>query len=529
MPRPSSNSILNSLKGRIWLAVSALAVMDCVFGLGAYLAVSFFVTDTFITIFVTFFVLAFATMVFGWWLSNEVTRPIESVTLLAKSLERSPSATLPRTTGSIETDELLQTLHRNGQQLQNLIVLMDDAAAGKIDPSKMSIESADRLSASFQKLVSKVTDSISAKRDLDALRSAVAAISSEVAGVRNGRLNVVFRSDLPQTKEISDALRYLTNRLSSLAGHVQTSTADFEKAAADTRAALRSAVDERDERSSAMSRNTIGTSDVARRTEELLRHLRSVLADAKTVADEFHSANADRPDDDRKAADLRNQVSEASRKAKKLRIRSQSLPHLARVALELSKRSKLIALNSSISGNGSDTTASVALVADEVGAFSTRAEHLCKEIQSAGEGFNGEIAELENEFDSLLNVVPGVSDLVSSALRANERYAAGIHRLAELEGRFAALTIEQAAETEHLKGLVAKLTDDGVTTGLIRESEANVQRLSGIVNGLRDSISDLGIAGPEPRTAAFLPAEAVTQPAASDVLAANPLDLGGDS
>lgn len=524
MPRPSSNSILDSLKGRIWLAVSALAVMNCVFGLGAYLAVSFFVTDAFMTIFITFFVLAFSTMVFGWWLSNEVTRPIESVTLLAKSLERSPSATLPRTTGSTETDELLQTLHRNGQQLQNLIVLMDDAAAGKIDPSRMSIESADRLSASFQKLVSNVTDSISAKQDLDDLRAAVASLSSEVAGVRNGRLNLVVRSDQPQTKEISDALRYLTGRLSSLAGHVQMSTADFEKAATDTRSALRSAGDEREDRAASTSRNTVGANDLTRRSDELLRQLGSVLADVKAIDG---SENSDRPDDDRKAASLGDQVAEAARKAKKLRTRSQTLPHLGRVALELSKRSKLIAINSSIRGNGSDASGSASLVAAEIGSFSTRAEQLCKEIQETGEGFNGEIAELENEFDSLLNVVPGVSGLVSSTLRANEKYAAAMQRLAEFETRFTALTMERAAETEQLKDLVARLSDDSVTTGLIRASEANVQKLTGIFHGLRDSISDLGFPVPQQRSDDFPSADIVTP--ASEVMAANLIDLNGEN
>ncbi|HLA95721.1 MAG TPA: hypothetical protein VK612_08370, partial [Pyrinomonadaceae bacterium] len=195
MARQSTDSILNSLKGRIWLAVSALAILNCVCGLGAYLAVSFLVTDPFLTIFITFFVLAFTTMVFGWWLSNEVTRPIEAVTLLAKSLERSPSATLPRTTGSTETDELLKTLHRNSQQLQNLISLMDDVAAGKTDVATTPLENADRLSSAFQKLVSRVTDSITAKQELDELRTAVERISTDVAGVRNGNLEITIRSE----------------------------------------------------------------------------------------------------------------------------------------------------------------------------------------------------------------------------------------------------------------------------------------------------------------------------------------------
>src|SRR5687768_10021812 len=216
----TSHSITNSLKGRIWIAAVGLAAVNAVFGLGAYLAVSFLGASPAISIFITVSLLAFVTIVFGWWLSNDIARPIETVTLIARSLERSPSATLPRTTGSIETDEILVTLHRSGKQLQNLISIMDDVASGKTEATSMPLETSDKLSASFQRLVSKVTDSISAKKDLDQLQSAVTAISSEISGVRNGRLDLNIRSEQPRTKEIANALRYLTNRLATLTRQV---------------------------------------------------------------------------------------------------------------------------------------------------------------------------------------------------------------------------------------------------------------------------------------------------------------------
>ena len=88
MARYTPNSLLNSLKGKIWLATSALAFFICTFGLISYLIVSFVVNDPFYAVFVPFLFLAFTVMVFGWWLSNEVVSPIEKVSLLAKSLER---------------------------------------------------------------------------------------------------------------------------------------------------------------------------------------------------------------------------------------------------------------------------------------------------------------------------------------------------------------------------------------------------------------------------------------------------------
>jgi hypothetical protein len=269
MQRSRSTSLLDSLKGRIWLAVSGLAVLNCLVGLGAYLLVSFLVADSAATIFVTFFVLAFTTMVFGWWLSNEVMRPIDALTLLAKSLERSPSASLPRTTGASETDELLQSLHRNGQQLQNLTSLMNDAAAGRIDVSKISLESSDKLSAAFQRLASKITDSITAKQDLDMLREAISSLSNDIEGVRNGRLDVTIRTDQPVVKAIADALKYLTSRLATLTSQVQITSMEFERTAADARSALSAAIEAREERSSVNITTGIDLSVTLERSELL--------------------------------------------------------------------------------------------------------------------------------------------------------------------------------------------------------------------------------------------------------------------
>ena len=149
----STDTILNSIKGRIWLAAGALAAVECFGGLGVYVAMTFLGAESIVSVFVGLFFLAFVTIVAGWWLANDVLRPIDSLTLIAKSLERSPNATLPRTTGSRETDELLGTLHRNGRQIQNLILMMDDVAAGRADSVNASLESTDKLGASFQKLL----------------------------------------------------------------------------------------------------------------------------------------------------------------------------------------------------------------------------------------------------------------------------------------------------------------------------------------------------------------------------------------
>ena len=510
MIKPSSSSVLNSLKGRIWLAVSALAILNCLAGLGAYLAVSFFVSDPFITIFVTFFVLAFVTVVFGWWLSNDISRPIESVTLLARSLERNPSATLPRTTGSAETDELLLSLHRSGQQLRNLIIVMDDVAVGKVDSAFKPLEGGDRLSASFQKLVGKVTESITAKRDLDAIQSALASISSDIAGVRNGKLDVQIRSEHPQTKEIVEAVRYLSNKLGDLALQVRSSTFQCEEAASNARSILQSAIARCDERSSIFPRSMLlDASDVSRRGAGLISELSNKIENAEHIRETILVAGSAKPAE--KAAQIRAHVSDTAKKVQKLRDRAQAYTQLSRTARDLSKRSNLIALNASL-GDKSNSSA-VGLVAGELSLLSEKAERLFREISESNEGLNGEIAELEKDFAALSKEAPDFAKLLSASVNANLEFASLLEELSELKEQLKVVSQEQSGESEKIAEVIESVADTTSTTALIRESESSLRALSAITENLKDSIGDISLPPGKVRIPQSYHRPVVTEPA----------------
>jgi len=510
MARQSTDSILNSLKGRIWLAVSALAILNCVCGLGAYLAVSFLVTDPFLTIFITFFVLAFTTMVFGWWLSNEVTRPIEAVTLLAKSLERSPSATLPRTTGSTETDELLKTLHRNSQQLQNLISLMDDVAAGKTDVATTPLENADRLSSAFQKLVSRVTDSITAKQELDELRTAVERISTDVAGVRNGNLEITIRSEHLQTKEIADSLRYLTMRLGQLVRQILSNSAEAEKAATDARKAIQSAIEDREDRTANLSRHI--SADRLNQNNDHFPDLASILSAIETSFRPVDDANPVSGNVTEQINLLHSRISDTAKKVQKLRNRAHTMPQIGRSAQELARRSNLIALNSSIHGSsGSDASSQTsALLCDEIAALSDRTSSLYKEITTMNETITGEIAELENAFSVLSNEIPAivasVADKAEQAAELEKYFA----QLIAIQPKIAVYTTEQSAETDRLTKLLETAAEDRAASVLMRDSDQNIQRLSGFVVDLRESVSDLKSVAAKPKAILIEPTQPET-------------------
>ena len=484
--KPSSRSIMNSLKGRIWLAAGTLAVADCLIGLGAYLVLTFVSADPFLTLFATIVLLTAASLGFGWLLAKDLLRPVEEVALLARSLERSPSASLPRTTGAIETDQLLQTLHKNGQQIRNLISVMDDVAAGKTEAATIPLESSDKLSSSFQKLVAKVTDSISAKNDLDELRAAIARLSSDVSRVRGGQLDLKLKTDQPQTKDIAEALRFLTTRLTGLTQQIYATTSECERAAADARTCLQSSLDAIDQRALGSAAKDLGNDDA--KLDSLLSELSSAVKGSSDLYDNYVADNAASSRVADASLQLKSGVVETGRLVQKLRNRSSVIAQLGRQAQDIAKRSNLIALNVSITSNGMTTPE---VLVSEIENLSDRSEELHRQILLAGESFNSEIAAIEKEIGSLSEFAPDISRSLNASVQVSHSLCEQISRIGELEQQIRDASEASRLESDKLKGIIEKFSDVSVAASMIRESEAGVQRFSTLLSGLRDAVSDL--------------------------------------
>ena len=488
--KSSSRSVINSLKGRIWLAAGTLAVIDCLLGLAAYLILTFLSADPFLTLFGTIVLLTCASLAFGWLLANDLLRPVEEVALLARSLERSPSASLPRTTGAIETDQLLQTLHKNGQQIRNLISLMDDVAAGRTEAATIPLETSDKLSASFQKLVAKVTDSISAKNDLDTLRASIAQLSNDVSRVRSGQLELKVKADQPQTKEIADVLRFLTTRLAGITQQIYATTSECERAAAEARSCLQSSLEAIDERGLGSHVNDVGQNDA--KLDSLLAELSAAVKGSSDLYDGYVADNAASSRVADAAQQLKSGVVETARLVQKLRHRSSAVAQLGRQAQDIAKRSNLIALNVSIASNGST---SPEVLVSEIENLSAKSEELHRQLLLVGESFNSEIAAIEKEIASLSDFAPDINRSLNAGVQISHSLCEQISRIGELEQEIRGASEASRLENDKLRGIIEKVSDVSAAASMVRESEASVQRFSGLLDGLRASVSDLKISG----------------------------------
>ena len=478
MARPISDSILNSLKGRIWLAVAAIAVLNCICGLVAYLTASFFVADPLFSVFATFVLSALTTIAFGWWLSGEVLRPIEKVGLLAQSLERSPATSLPKTTGASETDELLRTLHRNSQQLQNLIGMMDDVAAGKTQTAVAPLQNSDRLSSSFQKLVSKVTDSIDAKRELIALQTAVVRLTREVSSVSGGRLDVSISSDSRETREIAAAFQYLLSRLAEVVQRTQSTAQLARISAGEIKSVLRTAVEADELKTAKLRRASAMLQEAPQRFEAVDLYVTDTISSAERAIAEI-TPLARTAVQHADAVDMvRKQISDCVRRLQKVKGDFAVLPQTAKTAEDLARRCKLVALNTSLGAPGKNKGEN-ALVFDEISSLSARAESVFRELSTLNESLSRDTVDAENTLKAVVARCSEISRDASGGGAVIENLESCILRLKELPKKMHELTHGSWDSTIS--------TEDDNVNRVLADSERTAVQLLGLLDELSSS------------------------------------------
>ena len=484
MSRTSANSLLNSLKGKIWLATSALAFFICTFGVFCYLLVSLIVTDTFYMVFIPFLVLALGAMIFGWWLSNEVVSPIEKVTLLAKSLERGVSGSLPRTTGSTETDELLQTLHRGSRQLQDLVNLMDQVAAGNLNVALAPLQSSDRLSGSFQKLLGKVSESIDAKQKLEKLEAAVAQVSEEISAVRDGNLDANVSADHAGIEIIAVTFNYLLASCGDLTTQARTATVNAKNYGEEIEKIIR---------------------EISRQTESLeIREAFSALKklpqiNARIVEDGNSSIisagkSVEKAGKGKKAAaknlaatgDLRGELQAAVKRAGQFDERLREIAKIAKMLEDLTQRLNLIALNASIytAGSGGNGRAA-SVIGEEIENLAERAAAANRQTTTLKRTLTAEITQINQLLETTVGEIAELSQSAIETGDALDELERGAGQFLNLQNRIAALGGEQSAETEKALRIFSNVVAEIETAGQkLKKAEALAANFGGVFNPL---------------------------------------------
>jgi len=492
MARYTPNSLLNSLKGKIWLATSALAFFICTFGLISYLIVSFVVNDTFYAVFVPFLVLAFTVMVFGWWLSNEVVSPIEKVSLLAKSLERSASTSLPKTSGSAETDELLETLHRQSQQMQKLVNLMDEVSAGNTDIAFTPLQNSDRLTAAFQKLLSKITDSIDARAKLEKLQNSVSQITEEISRIRKYNLDAEITADSKETKEISETLKFLVNHLSELVAQIRDDSANTQASAGDVRRTLQSVIQQSEAKIQEMNQAAFTLKEIPNSVQKISENFSGAVRSANQSIEKARKGTETAQENVQSAAMLRKQLQEAVSRLGRLSEHAQEIGKIAKTVGDLAHRTSTVALNASIqAGDFGESARGFSVVADEIKRIAARAENTNKQISSLNKAMTTDIGEVERFLKSTVKEAANLSKFAVETGNSLGELEKHITQILSLQDQLTADSSEQAAETEKaFQVFIGSIAETEMSVEALKQSEKSVAALVSTLANLLPAVDD---------------------------------------
>lgn len=492
MARPSANSLLNSLKGKIWLATSALAFFICTFGLVSYLMVALLAGDVFYAVFIPFLFLAFTVMVFGWWLSNEVVSPIEKVSLLAKSLERGGAVSLPRTSGSTETDELLQTLHRNNQQIQTLVGLMDKVAGGNLDVALTPLQNSDRLSGSFQKLLAKVSESISAGQDLEKLETAVARLAGEVSAVKNGKFDFETNSDFAATKEISESINSLLRQLNNLAAQVKNQSSEARNSTVEARKSVQAVIQIDENKISRMNEAALALAQIPNSVRKISDGLAVSVVSAQDSIEKARHGTEIAQKNLRAAAGFRRQIQETVKSVGQFDGYSREIAKIGRTIEDMVNRTNLIALNVSIKAvEAEGKNHGFSVLAEELEQLSARAENAGKQILSLNKTFSANISEAEQSLQTAIDEAAQFSEFAAetgNSLSAMEKY---VGNFLKLQQNLVASSGEQNAETEQaFQIFVSSIAESENAVKMLKESENQITRIADCLENLQSAAAN---------------------------------------
>lgn len=453
------------MRGKIRVYLAAFAVFQAAGAFGVYWAALQISSNEWIPIVSVGVTLIVMMAAFGWWLSAKVLMPLEKLTLLAKSIERNPGMSVPNTTGSVETDDLLHTVSRASRQLANFVEMMDEVAAGNTRAALDPLQHSDRLSESFQRFVAKVTDSVDAKKQLDELQQAIVQISGELSGIQRGEM-VRVMNDYRGTRTITDAIRYLIERQALMTGAIVSNAGSLKTLITEGRNRVETALEKGGKSKRSLDNLRTGLDEVLSFGETASKEASAAALVAKEIVTELTAKFAETDQGARSADSVRRQFEAAIHKLRTVGEQTLSINHVARSIQDLSNRTSLVAVNASISTAGERPDSRDALT-NEMKLLAERAEKANRAIAGISDSVvrdvnetNASIQWISTEVGKLITRAEKAEQLVLLALEQMQQLAGCAHASAGNSAELGAKTTAFGGAFRDLAGAIDSLCED---------------------------------------------------------------------
>jgi methyl-accepting chemotaxis protein len=499
MVKTSADSKAGSLKGKIRLATTGLALMIAVCGLAAYY-INLLAGNSFYAVFAPFLLLALTAIFFGGWLANEIVAPVEKVALLAKSMERGVSTSLPKTSGAIETDELLQSIFRLNYQIQTLVASMDEVADGNLEITLSHKNASDRVIQTFQKLLAKVSESIHARQDLEKLQFALANLSEEVSPVKHGNLFAEIETDAEDTKEIAAVLHYLIEQLGDLVSQTKNNSRQIRQLNVEAQKTIREVIRKDETRVQKMTQASVVLKQVPHAAQKILAELSQSSANP-AIEKARHGTQTARKNLSA-VSNLRLQIREAVKFVQSLNERSQEIGKIARTVEDLAQRTKMVALNASVQANElGEKGRGFVVVSEEVERLARRADNMNKQISTLNKSMMAEIGEAENALKATAQEAANLSKFAietDNVLGELEKCVAGF---SNLQSKIREYSSEQSDETEKaFQVFIEGISETENSLLELKEIVAGFPQISLLIENLQFLTEDFKTSSPPAET-----------------------------
>lgn len=494
MTRNSTNYRSGSLKNKVRLTMSALAFFAALCGIGAFSVVNI-LGSSFYAVFLPFVFLSLTIIVFGIWLSNKIAYPVEKVSLLAKSYERGVSTTIPKSSGSAETDELAETIARLGGQIEKLVSSMDEVAGGNLDVVLSPVATTDRISKVFQKLLTKVSESIHAKQDLEKLQKAISNLSDEIAPVKLGNLNAKIKTETTEIREISQTLTYLLEEMTEIVRQVKNGSAEARQFSGDVQKTILEVALSDENRIQEMNQASAKLKQIPDTMQKIFEELSQSNSSGNQSLEKAHQGTEAAQENLNGAGKLRRQIQETVKRIQCLNQRAQEIGKIAKTVDDLAQRTNLVALNASLQANDlGEKGRGVVVVSEEIKRLAERAENTGKQIFALNKTVQAEINETENDLLKMVGEVAHLSKLAietGSALSDAEKYIAGV---LSLQNRINSYTNEQIGEAQQaFQILIQGMSETEKSLPLLRVTANNSGKISALLEDLQSLTVDFKI------------------------------------
>ncbi|MCS6873760.1 MAG: hypothetical protein N2Z23_01255 [Pyrinomonadaceae bacterium] len=453
MSRNPANSLLNSIKGKIWIATTAIAFFVCIFGFVSYLLVSFIVSNTIYAVLIPFVLVAISVIFFGWWLSGEVVAPLERLNLAAKTLERSITSSFPSTSGAVETDEILDSLRRIGLQMQKLVVSMEEVMKGNLE-SVTVLGSADRLNQTFQRLLSRLGESIRAKNEFERLNEEIEELARRITSVRFGADGIELGFHTKKIQEIAANFVILFDDYKNVLQKIERMVSKGYEDASEVKATLISAIEANEKE--------------ARQIQQVIGELRKFPNTIRRISDELNHSTEwvkftveqvnDRREFIRENIELLSAViSKVQNSIMQLRRMNQNfleIDNLVKDIQNVSRRMGVLFLSLEVSSfDGFEFIG-------EVSDLSRKMEGICEQVMTIRQAFQKHVENSCSSLESLVKDVERISELMLEVEEGIEGLQRSVTKFMDLQDRVISFSQEQLQQVERAFQVLVKSTSE---------------------------------------------------------------------